>query len=70
MTTSRSTVEPSERMGKHERHDQYSCAEDNHMACFTQIEGSNATDKNVSDSKIKEAPKDIDCRRGEALPWW
>ena len=55
-TELQATVKPSERMSKHQRHDQNSSAEDKHMVCLAQVEGPDATDKKVTDCQIYKAP--------------
>ena len=61
MTGLQPAMKPPERMSTHERHGQYSSAEGKHMTCLSKIEGSHSANKNVPDSKIEKAPKDIDC---------
>ncbi|MGA7289183.1 MAG: hypothetical protein WBX02_13865 [Terriglobales bacterium] len=49
-------VEPSERVGKHERHDEDAGPEDERMLGFAQIKAANTTDKQIADGKVEEAP--------------
>ena len=49
---SQSTMKPTKRMGKHDRHGQNSSAKNKYMACLAQIESSNSADEDVSDGKI------------------
>jgi hypothetical protein len=54
-------MKQAERMSRQERNGQYSSTQDEGMACLSKAECSDATDKNVPDSKIEKAPQDIDC---------
>jgi hypothetical protein len=49
-------MEPSEIMGKIQRHDHDACPEDEHMSRTAQIEATDTTDEQVADGKIEEAP--------------
>ena len=49
-------MEPSETVGKHERHDQDARPEDEHVPGRAQIEAADTTDEQVSDRKVEEAP--------------
>src|SRR5450432_1180502 len=61
-------VEPTESTGQHDRHDRDACAEDERVARLAQIEVSDATDEQVADGQVEEAPQDVDCRGGQTLP--
>ena len=43
-------------MGQHERHDQYTRPKDKHVPGITQIEAADATDEQIADGKVEEAP--------------
>jgi hypothetical protein len=49
-------VEPSECAGKHQRHNQYACSEDEHVAGAAQTEAADTTDEQVGDGKVEESP--------------
>ncbi len=53
---SQSAVETGEGVGQHERHDQDARAEDEHVLILAQIEAADATDEQVADGKVEEAP--------------
>ncbi len=61
-------MEPCERAGSHERHDEDACPEDERVLGLAQIKAAHATDKQVADGKVEEAPCDIDGRGGQAYP--
>ena len=49
-------VEPRKRMGKHKRHDQDACPEDERVLDLAKIKAAHTTYKQVADSKVEEAP--------------
>ena len=49
-------MEPCERVGKHERHDEYARPEDERVLGLAQIKAAHTTDKQVADGKVEEAP--------------
>ena len=49
-------MEPSERAGKHERHDEDACPKDERVLGLAQIKAAHPTDKQVGDGKVEEAP--------------
>jgi len=49
-------VEPSEPTGEHKRHNQDACPQDEHMLRVAQIEIADATNEQVADGKVEEAP--------------
>ena len=49
-------MEPSERAGKHERHDEDARPEDEHVLGLAQIKAAHTTDQQVADGKVEEAP--------------
>ena len=53
---SRSAVEPTECMGKHDRHDQDARPEHDHVLGLTQIEVPDAADEHVAAGQVEEAP--------------
>src|SRR5208282_3835015 len=57
---SQSAVETSECAGKHERHDQEAGPECEHVRGFAQVEAADATDEQVGDGKVEQAPQHID----------
>lgn len=57
-------MEPPENAGKHQRHDQNTRPEDEHVPGIAQIEVADTTNEQVADGKVEEAPKHIDCRGG------
>jgi len=60
MAGSQSAVEAPECMGKHERHEQDAGSEREHVSGFAQIEIADATDEQVGDGKVEQAPENID----------
>ena len=62
-----SAVEASECAGKHQRHDQDAGSEREHVRVLAQVEAADATDEQVGDGKVEQAPKDIDRRGGQAF---
>src|SRR5271157_2437143 len=52
---------------KHECHDQYPEAQDNHMLRLPQFEPANTGHQNVAHNQIEEPPQDVDHRRRQAL---
>jgi hypothetical protein len=67
---SQPAVEAPECARKHERHNEYSCTERENVQGLTQIEAAHATDQQVAEGEIEEAPQYIYRRRGQAYPWW
>src|SRR5580704_11250234 len=61
-----SAVQRAEGAGKHERHDQDAGSKHEHVRSLAQIEGADTTDQQVADDKVKQAPQDVDDRRGQA----
>jgi hypothetical protein len=55
-------------MGQHERHDKHARPENKNVPGLAQIEAADATDKQIADDEIKETPRDIDYRGGQAFP--
>jgi hypothetical protein len=53
---SQAPVEPCERVGKHERHDEDARPEDERVLGLAQIKAAHTTDKQVADGKVEEAP--------------
>ena len=53
---SKAPVEPCERVGKHERHDEDSRPEDERVLGLAQIKAAHSTEKQVADGKVEEAP--------------
>jgi hypothetical protein len=67
---SQPSVEPSEIVGKIQRHDQDARPEHQHVRGLAQIEAADTTNQEVSDGKVEEAPYHIDYRGGQAHPRW
>ena len=53
---SQAPVEPCERVGIHERHDEDARPEDERVLGLAQIKAAHTTDKQVADGKVEEAP--------------
>jgi hypothetical protein len=49
-------VESTECAGEHDRHNQDTCAEDEHMPGVAQIEPPDPTDEQVANDQVEEAP--------------
>jgi hypothetical protein len=50
---SQAPVEPCERLGKHERHDEDARPEDERVLGLAQIKAAHTTDKQVADGKVE-----------------
>jgi len=50
------SVEPCERVGKHERHDEDARPEDEHVLGLAQIKAARTTDQQVGDGKVEKTP--------------
>jgi hypothetical protein len=57
-----------ESVGKHERLDEDSRPEDEHVLCLAQIKAADTTNKQVANRKVEEAPQDVDPRGRQAYP--
>ena len=53
-------VEAAKSAGQHERHDENSSAEREHVAGIAQAEAADAADEHVGDGEVEKAPEDID----------
>ena len=49
-------METSERVGKHDRHDEDARPEDEHMLGLAQIKAAHTADEQVADGKVEQAP--------------
>ncbi len=63
---SQPSVELSERVGQHKRHDQDARAENEHVLGLAKIEAADTADEQVTNGEVKEPPNDIDDRGGQA----
>src|ERR1017187_9766754 len=61
---SKSPVEPTERMGKHDRHDHDARTEEEHVLGLAEVEGPDSGDEQVADGQVEEPPKHVDRRGG------
>ena len=61
-------MQPCERVGKHERHNEDARPEDERVLGLAQIKVAHTTNQQVADGKVEEAPQDIDHRGGQAYP--
>ena len=56
-------------MSEEDRHDQYARTEDNDVPGLAQLKVADPTHKQIADSKVEEAPQDIDHRGRQPYPW-
>jgi hypothetical protein len=47
-------------MSKHQRHNQDPGAECEHVRGFAELEAADATDEQICDGKVEQAPEDVD----------
>ena len=60
-------MEASECASKHQRHQQDAGSECEHVRGFAQLKAADATDEQICDDKIEQAPENVDRRGGQAL---
>ena len=53
-------MEASERLREHQRHEEDAGSECQHVRRLAQVEASDATDEEVGDGEVEQAPQDID----------
>jgi len=61
-------VEPCERVGKHERHDEDARPEDERVLGLAQIKAAHTTDKQVADGKVEEAHRTLTVEEDKPTP--
>lgn len=59
-------MESSEVVGGIERHRRETGPEDEHVLVFAQVEVAHTTYKQISDGEVEQAPRDIECGRGQS----
>ncbi len=62
-------VEPAECTSEQDRKDQDARPEDKDVPGFAQFEVPDPAHKQIADSKVEEAPQDIDRRGRQTYPW-
>ena len=55
-----SAMEASKCTSKHQRHEQDAGSEGEHVRGFAKLEAADATDEQLCDGKVEQAPEDVD----------